>query len=111
MTLVRTGVQCSNASSSSSSPSDSGGSASEHYRGRYDYSTNLFPEVGGIGDLKEDGGRPTPGDWYVGSDNVTGTLKDFDESALPLAGRITLTYIGDEDGDMQLGANWKINQG
>lgn len=103
MTVVRTRA-CSTSGGGTST-------ASENYRGRYDYSTDLFPEVGGTGDTKTDGGRPTPGDYYIGTDAASGTLLDENEAPLELSGRITLTYIGAANGDMQLGINWKINQG
>jgi len=83
---------------------------SNAYRGRYNYSTNLFPEVGGVGDMKAGGGRPTPGDYYVGADGASGTLKEWDESDSAMSGRIKMTYIGAADGNMQLGVNWKIDQ-
>lgn len=85
------------------------GIPNEHYRGLISVAANLFPEVGGAGDMKLGGGRPKRGDWYITTDG--GTLKDADETNLTIPARSTLYYIGTNGGNMQLGENWKVNQG
>jgi len=62
--------------------------------------------------MKEDGGRPTRGDWYLITDS--GTLKDnlnADLEVVVLNKYASVTYIGEDDGDLQDGANWYVNQG
>lgn len=94
---------------SSSSSSSSGGDAVEHYRGEVDVSGGSFPEVGGVNDLKTGGGRPTRSDYYLTT--TTGPLLDRSEVSIEVPAGSMLYYTGADDGNMQLGANWKINQG
>lgn len=98
MTVVRTRA-CSSSSST--------GSATEHYRGEVSLASGLFPEVGGTNDMRS--GRPTRADWFLVT--TGGTVLDRSEQAIEVPAGSMLTYTGDDAGNMQLGANWKINQG
>lgn len=84
-----------------------GGDGRNSFRGLVSIASNLFPEVGGTNDQAD--GRPLPGDWYIAT--TAGTLKDRAEASLEVPQYATLYYTGAEDGNMQLGANWKVNQG
>jgi len=75
------------------------------YRGRHDYSGGDFPETGGNGP----GGVYAAGDFFVGTNGCSGTLKDENEDPIECVGRITAYALITDPG--QLGANWKINQG
>lgn len=93
------------------------GEGVEHWRGFVDLDDDpdnpprqLFPEEGGSGDARPDGiTRFLPGDFCINNSAVI--LLDHNEAALEVPARSTLYYVGTINGDMQLGANWKINQG
>lgn len=84
-----------------------GGGGSERYRGEVSVATNLFPETGGTNDMRS--GRPFRGDWFLFT--TGGTLKDRSEASIDVPAGSMGFYTGADDGNMQLGANWKINQG
>lgn len=83
------------------------GGGTERYRGEVSISGNLFPETGGANDMRS--GRPQRGDWFLFT--TSGTLLDRNENAMEIPANSIGFYIGDDNGDMQLGANWKVNQG
>lgn len=90
-----------------------GSSTGEHYRGEVDLATSSqldeFPEEGGTNDMKATGGRPTRGDWYLTTSVCY--LLNRDEVRVEVPPHSMLIYTGANTGNMQLGANWKINQG